>query len=160
MGYTTEFEGAISVEPPLNEIEVSFLRDLAKTRRMSRGNGPLFVNYAGQGADADVRDYNTPHPSQPGLWLQWVASADGTKIGWGGGEKFYNAPEWMKYLIEKLFSAEAEGYVLRWGPVAGDVRLAGFTFNHVFNGEIMAYGEEPGDVWKLVVRDNKVEVER
>ena len=34
MGYTTDFEGAVTVVPPLNEHEIAYLRRFADTRRM------------------------------------------------------------------------------------------------------------------------------
>ena len=182
MGYTTEFTGEIRIEPPLNANEVSFLRDFNESRRMIRRNGPLFVKgsgYYGQGSDADVIDYNSASgedlsqwgwknqpedwreyyepDGQPGLWCQWTPSDDGTVLEWDGGEKFYNAPEWMTYLINKLLSPAAGDYLVQ--HVNEDERLRYFTFDHVLNGVIDAEGEEAGDVWKLVVTDNVVSVQ-
>ena len=36
MGYTTEFEGSVSISPPLNAHEISYLRKFAASRRMDR----------------------------------------------------------------------------------------------------------------------------
>src|SRR5690349_23867728 len=84
MGYTTYFNGSIDIVPPLNEDEISFLKDFATTRRMHRANGPLFVKgegHYGQGHGPDeIYDSNRPDPDQPGLWCQWVPSEDGTYI--------------------------------------------------------------------------------
>jgi len=160
MGYTTTFSGWIDINPALNAAEISFLKDLAHTRRMDRSNGPLFVRGEGDFGQGDgpdeVRAYNGPHESQPGLWLQWVPSDDGTMIEWDRGEKFYYAAEWMKYLIANLLSPTAIAYIDIHGPASGDERLEKFTCNHVLNGEISAEGEEPDDRWKLIVRDNDV----
>lgn len=70
MGYTTEFYGAVEVQPPLNEKEIEYLKKFADTRRMDRRNGPYFVEgsgFCGQGSDSDIYDYNRPPPGQPGL---------------------------------------------------------------------------------------------
>lgn len=61
MGYTTDFAGEITIEPPLNEHEISFLKDFNEHRRMSRHKGAYFVKGSGdfgQGADEDVIDHN------------------------------------------------------------------------------------------------------
>lgn len=155
MGYTTEFEGHVTIEPPLNEHEVSFLKDLAETRRMNRTRGPLFVKgtgYAGQGRDEDVIDFNSPHPDQPGLWCQWEPVDDGT-IEWNGAEKFYASEEWMGY-IAILLGRGGQSYVR--DHIDEDDRLQYFTNDHVLNGVIDAQGEEAADRWRLVVEDNVV----
>lgn len=152
MGYTTEFNGSITVTPPLNEHEVSFLKAFNTTRRMNRTNGPLFVEGTGpygQGHDPDVLDHNSPHPDQPGLWCQWEVTDDGTEIQWDGGEKFYYAPEWMEYLVKKLLSAEAKDYVA--AHRSEDARLAHFTCDHNFHGVIEAQGEDEDDRWVIEV---------
>lgn len=157
MGYTTDFMGSISVEPPLNESEISFLQDLSQTRRMGRVKGPLYVGgetAAGGGYSKDIHDYNEPPEDQPSLWLQWVPTEDGTAIEWDGNEKFYYSEEWMTYIIDNLFASSARDYVSRHHT--GDKRLNDFTFNHVFNGSIIAQGEDPSDRWKLIVTDNTV----
>lgn len=159
MGYDTTFDGSIRIEPPLNASEISFLTDFAESRRMHRTKGPLFVGgggFHGQDNEADVLNNNRPDPDQPGLWCQWVPTDDGTALEWDGGEKFYESPQWMKYIIEKLLAPSAQGYVAR--HVNEDPRLLHFTFNHVLNGEIEAQGEESNDRWWLVVKDNVVGV--
>lgn len=179
MGYTTDFEGEISIEPPLNDDEISFLTDFNNTRRMIRRKGPLFVGgsgFKGQGNDDDVIDHNrangeSPSPygssagdyeeyveanGQPGLWCQWMPSEDGEVLEWDGGEKFYNSPQWMKYIIDNLLSERARPYIDK--HIDEDPRLKNFTCNHVLNGEILAEGEDSDDVWKLVVEDNVVKV--
>lgn len=154
MGYTTDFEGAVKVEPPLNAFEISYLRQFNETRRMRRTKGPYFVGGAGfygQGPDEDIIDQNEPPTGQPGLWCRWRPSDDGTEIAWDLGEKFYYADEWMRYLID---------HFLRPGAFAAgsdvDERFAHFTFDHVVNGVIEAQGEHSDDVWRLVVRGNQV----
>lgn len=162
MGYTTEFEGSVTIEPALNDAEISFLHDLVETRRMNRTKGPLYVadtaNF-GQNKAEDIIDYNRSHPDQPGLWLKWDVNEEGTEISWTGDEKFYDSPEWMTYLINNLFSESARAYVEQNQIAAPDERFAQFSFDHVFNGEILAQGEDINDRWLLVVKDNVVTVE-
>lgn len=156
MGYTTHFEGSISVEPPLSQEEVSFLNRFSHSRRMHRKNGPYHIGSGsfGQDHEEDIIDYNTPPPGQPGLWCQWVSDWDGTAIEWDEGEKFYDATERMTYIID---------HFLRLNPIARlvdptVVDPADFSFlqGHTLNGEIHASGEEAGDLWMIEVKDNIV----
>jgi len=75
---------------------------------------------------------------QPGLWCQWEVEAEGEKLCWDGGEKFYNYVEWLKYLINHFFS--------KWGVM--------------LNGEVEWVGEDSKDQGKIVVKDNVVRVKR
>lgn len=156
MGYHTEFNGEIAVTPPLNADEVSFLKDLANTRRMNRTKGPLYISK--DTIESDVTDYNQSHPDQPGLWLCWEPSDDGTTIVWNGMEKFYNSAEWMKYLVEKLLTSSARTYVDQ--HMSEDPRLASFTCYHELTGTIDAQGEDPSDRWQLGVTQGMVTVRR
>jgi hypothetical protein len=73
---------------------------------------------------------------QPGLWLQWELSSDGTELGWDGNEKFYHYIEWLQYLIQHFFE--------KWG-----IKL---------NGEVVWQGEESNDFGKIIITDNFVEI--
>jgi len=137
MGYQTDFYGSICVEPPMDDVLVTFLTKFNKTRRMTRKNGPDYVDgtgFMGQGSDDDIINSNQPPEGQPSLWCQWVPFEDGTEIAWDQREKFYSAAEWMKYIIDRYIAPK--GYVC--------------------NGEIEAQGEDPYDRWRLVVEDNVV----
>jgi hypothetical protein len=156
MGYSTEFDGTVTVEPPLNHAERTYLEEFAGTRRMQRAKGPYFVGgngLRGQAQDDDVTDYNSPPAGQPGLWCQWVPTDDGTGIEWDGNEKFYNGGEWMQYIIDHFLAPEGEADC--WGQA----QFANFTFNHFVNGTIYASGEDPGDLWRIVVTDNVVDIQ-
>lgn len=158
MGYTTYFEGAVNIEPPLNEHEISYLKDFGSTRRMDRENGPYFVKGTGdfgQGRDPDIRDHNEPPEGQPGLWCQWEPTDDGKHIEWDGGEKFYNAEDWMAYIIDHFLNRDVSASV-REDMIRQDPRFEHFTFDHICNGVIDASGEYPDDLWRIVVEDNNV----
>jgi hypothetical protein len=43
MGYTTEFDGSVSISPPLNAHEIAYSRKFTASRRMGRALGPYFV---------------------------------------------------------------------------------------------------------------------
>lgn len=140
MGYTTTFDGEVTIDPPLNQEEIQFLTEFSQSRRMDRKEGPYELE------DRNVLNPNKPPEGQPGLWCQWIPTDDGKYIVWDGGEKFYNSVEWMQYLIDHFLKPNA---------IAKDT-LPFLQANHTLNGEIFAQGEEPDDVWKLVVTDNVV----
>lgn len=149
MGYHTEFDGQIKVEPPLSAKEVEYINAFCDTRRMDRENGPYFVG-SDNFHDPDVRDGNRPPAGQPSLWCNWCATEDGEFIEWSGAEKFYDSPEWMQYIIN---------HFLGQSPIAKDTnKHFDFLQGHTLNGVIDAEGEEQGDVWKLIVTDNQVTV--
>ncbi len=148
MGYTTDFDGSVSIEPPLNELEIRYINAFADTRRMKRDYGPYYVG--GDGGN-DVIDYNSPDASQPSLWCQWITNEEGTVIGWDGNEKFYYADKWMQYIIDHFIGKN---------PLAklNDPEHFDFLQGHTINGEIFADGEETDDNWKIEVVDGVVTV--
>jgi len=155
MGYTTEFWGKINIEPALNEKEVAYLLKFSDTRRMARGKGEYYVDgtgMAGQGRDPDIIEYNSPPPEQPGLWCQWIPTEDGKAIEWNETEKFYHSAEWMWYLIQNFLKPES------FAKIRFPKQFA-FLRGHTCNGDIEAQGEDSGDRWNLIVKDNEVFVE-
>jgi hypothetical protein len=161
VGYTTTFTGSVAVTPPLNEHEIAYLRRFESTRRMDRDRGPYYcgTGYAGQDIEPDVRDPNQPCSDQPGTWCHWTPTADGSAIEWDGGEKFYDAPKWMAYLIQTFLAPHARLSEELSAPVAGwyyAPEFEHFTFDHVLNGVIDAEGEDGDDVWQLLVTEGVV----
>jgi hypothetical protein len=149
MGYTTIFDGQISVEPPLNAQEISYLNKFARTRRMACEQGPYYVGCGGiHGQDHDdprILDYNTPPDGQPSLWCHWVPTEDGGAIEWNGAEKFHDADEWMQYLIDHFIGNSPHAKA-----------VLPFLQGHTLNGDIDACGDDPDDRWNLIVEDNCV----
>jgi hypothetical protein len=151
MGYSTDFYGKIEIDPPLSQEEIEFLTNFSETRRCERRKGPYFVGGTLNGNDEDVIDANKPPKGQPGLYCQWVPTEEGGAIEWDGNEKFYEAEQWMKYIIDHFLCLE---------PLARLVDEENFNFlvGHQCDGEIEAEGEDADDKWLLVVRDNEVYV--
>jgi len=162
MGYTTEFDGRVSVSPPLNRHEIVYLLKFAATRRMDRTRGPYFVDGSGpfgQGRDDDIQNFNQPPTGQPGLWCQWEPTEDGTAIRWNGEEKFYDSADWMTYVIDTFLKPGAVLASELASPEPGHhypEEFRHFTFDHELNGVIDARGEDDDDQWQLVVTRNTV----
>lgn len=72
------------------------------------------------------------HAGRPASFCQWVS--DGRTLKWDGNEKFYLYVEWLEYIIDN---------VLKPG-------------RYTLTGQLYAEGEEPGDLSKIVVKNNKV----
>lgn len=160
MGYTTNFSGYLTIDPPLNAETVEYINSFCNTRRMKRdvsklasldilGNmgkfgtneygtdGEFYVNddnNCGQTQDASVVEYNSPPSTQPGLWCQWEISEDGDTLMWSGGEKFYYYVEWLRYVINNFIA----------------------PMGSICDGDIMWQGEELDDVGMIRVVNNDV----
>lgn len=158
MGYTTEFSGHFTLDKKLLPEHAAYLRQFAHTRRMNRDlaiaatlpdpirtatdlpigqGGAYFVGGTGefgQNRDASVCEGNKPPPGQPGLWCEWVPTADDCGVKCDEGENFYNYVEWLVYLIEHFLKP--------WG--------------YTLNGEVEWQGEESGDMGKIAVAGNAV----
>jgi hypothetical protein len=138
MGYTTEFDGVIELDKPLTEGDKEFIQKFSNCRRMARKMCEYKYGIEGEwfcdNEELLVADHNKQPSTQPGLWCQWTPTGDGKGIEWDGGEKFYEADRWMKYLIDGFL--KPKGYKC--------------------NGTIQAQGEDMHDRWKLIVKNNKV----
>ena len=159
MGYHTEFWDSLSVEPPLNADEISYLTAFNDSRRMKRANGPLFVGGPsdyGHGPGTDVVDANEPPAGQPNLWVGWKPTEDGAQIVWDESENTYGTPQWIAFLVHRLLGPAARPYVD--AHAHEDPRLASFTCDHVLSGRIEAQGEEGDDRWGLSVDNGIVTV--
>lgn len=161
MGYSTFFNGSLSFNKPVTEELKNYINKFSRVRHMERNNdkikttfpdwkdkcykgnlgvdGSYFIGgkgFNGQDEDRSIVEYNYPPKGVPELWCQWIINDDGD-LEWDMGEKFYNYVEWLNYLITHFF--EPEGYIL--------------------NGEIEFQGEDETDFGKIVVVDNKVDVQ-
>ena len=141
MGYTTDFSGKFTLNKKLDDVTLTFLKDLAGTRRMARN---VDAKYGVEGEfyvkDDELHllhDCNTPPSTQPSLWCQWIPTEDGLGIEWDGGEKFYEYVEWLKYIIDKILAPK--GYVL--------------------NGRVHFQGEDSSDFGYIVAKDNVVTID-
>lgn len=157
MGFTTVFWGAVGIAPALNRRERSYLRRFAAIRRQRTSAGPYHAEPGGLLAwrrrRPEILDHDTPPEGQPNLWCQWVPARGGAELRWDGREKFYDAADWMRYLVD---------HFLRPGALAagaGDPRLAGFTFDHRCDGTVFALAAPESlavDAWRIEVADGVV----
>lgn len=156
MGYSTDFTGRIEIVPPLNQAEKNYLMKFSWTRHMKRQQGPYFVaaNMDCGQDETGVINHNEPHIPQPSLWCNFEPTEDGTAIVWNETEKTQYGKEWIQYLIDHFLKPNAKTANVK------SPHFADFTYDHVCNGELFAQGEDPKDIWKIVVKDNVVKVKK
>jgi len=152
VGYTTDFVGYVSVDPPLNRDECEYLSAFAQTRRWFRPEGPYVVldNPYADEPHEDINRYNRPWPEEPSLWCPWQPCLDGRDISWDGLEKPYAPVKWMRYLIHHFIKPNA---------LASKTDLpcfSGFTFDHTVNGTIVGCRRDTGRLFAIEVRGNRV----
>ena len=141
MAHRTEFTGRIEIDPPLNRHEIDFLVAFA---------GPA------SGPHRSPAD-GLPRRGRPLSWCQWVPTADGTALGWNGGDCFYFYTEWLAYLIDTFLSRRARLRRASRGPRATvPAGCTGFTFDHVLDGTVDVR-TPAGTLRRITVRDNRVE---
>ena len=85
MGYTTTFDGAFTITPPLTAAQVEEVQVFGEQRHDGAG---LMI---------------APGMEAPGIWCDWTPSADGAALAWSGAEKFYRYTEWLNALTERFF---------------------------------------------------------
>lgn len=156
MGYTTIFDGTFHLNKRLLDSEAIYLFEFSRTRRMKRNpailqsipdpartavglpvgeEGCYFVNEKwDEDSEVSVVNYNRPPKTQPGLWCQWIPTADGGGIQWSGTEKFYDYVEWLQYIINNFLQ----------------------PWDYVLNGEVNWQGEREEDIGTIVVASNLI----
>lgn len=145
MGYSTDFEGVIKIEPALNQEEITYLNAFFDTRHMQRTGGPYVIGES----EEDVTEYNQPPEEQPGLWCNLWINEEGTEMQWSQCEKTYDLGEWVAYVIEHFIKPDCIAKQRHPDECA-------FFTGHTCNGILEASGEEAGDIWGIIVQNNTV----
>jgi len=139
MRRTTDFVGEFDINLALSQLQIDYLIEFSRTRRMRRDaqiasnmSDSVRINVGlpigkeacyftgglgmhGQVNDVSIMDQNSSPLDQPGLWCQWIPSVDGISLKWNGVEKFYNYVEWLEYIIKH--------FLIPWDRVlSGQVR--------------------------------------
>jgi hypothetical protein len=178
MGYTTDFDGQLTLSKPLTKKQFDFLEKLKDTRRMKRDVSKLMETYKGKhGYPGRTADKNTPEEIY-GIEGEFFVHEDETT-----GVIDYNiAPGQVSFLDDS--SKAQPGLWLQWEVLEGDdendpqvlqwdggEKFYNYTewlqylidrfFNPwgiMLNGEIEWVGEDSSDRGKIVVKNNVMEV--
>lgn len=103
MGYSTDFDGSVTISPPLTEEQANQIQNFSQQRQGGAMN---------------------PYPGMPGIWCDWTVNDEGSSLFWNGSEKFYNYIEWLNYLIDNFFrpwGCSLNGNIYWQGEEVGDV---------------------------------------
>ena len=106
MGYTTTFYGKFKLSRKLTDEEFTIL-----------------INFSNASHN---------HIDHPNNRCSWAPSLDGKNFEWNGVEKFYNAIEWLEFVIDKFFEP--------W-----DILL---------NGDVKWKGEDENDKGIISIKDS------
>jgi hypothetical protein len=149
MGYTTIFTGDFKLDRPIPDNLFNYHKQFSRMRHTAKNNekleemgyGPAeHFGYEGEYAIANdspsiTIDSNRPPASQPGLWCHWIPGEDQQSILWDGVEKFYEATNWLAYLISHFYAPR--GFII--------------------NGIVNAQGEGSDDQYHIVVENNVIQ---
>jgi hypothetical protein len=121
MGYTTQFDGKVTVTPALSLDEYNKFKELSQRRH--------------------------DHPAAPSYYCQWEPSKNGTSFAWDGNEKFYGSEQWMALIVAALAAAghTCNGVINANGEERGDVWRLVVTNNVVTveQGTVSYVGAKP-----------------
>jgi len=127
MGYQTEFEGSLTIAPPLLPYTHQFLHDFRNNRHVKRRGmpsayGPEGMYYTwNMYDDSDpygdkIVDRNVPPEGLPDLFCWWKVNEEGTALFWNEVET-YHYQEWLEFLRDYL---KERGHIL-----SGNIRWQG-----------------------------------
>lgn len=133
MGYNTSFDGYIRLSVNNNDIDeiVNFL-----TKLISRSPRDLLKDYK-----SEIKKIGFTEDFQYSMYFDIFitknSDSDAILLKWDGSEKTYNMSEKIAFIIHMS--------LLKYTDIN-------------FSGHMTAYGEDSGDIWGILVKDNKVEV--
>lgn len=115
MGYTTEFQGVLTLTPALKMEQYAKLCALESDEFSS----------ANELKEAKVK--------APVGYCQWIPTKDGKGLEWNGGEKFYEYTEWLEYICSALdaWGVKANGTITWKGEDRNDIGTITVTDNKV-----------------------------
>lgn len=151
VGYSTQYLGHLTIEPPLNEHEVEWLRAYAACAGPGRGRDPYDIPMnprAGPTVHDDGRANMTDEALVPFGFCDFEPTVDGNALVWMESDKSNHAREWLPYLIDTFLRPGATA------ATSGREVFERFTFDHVVNGAMAAYRELDGRLFLHVVDDN------
>jgi len=175
MGYTTDFEGSLTLTPALNTEQSEYLNLLFSTRRMKRNVSKLMELYKGEHGNPFAKD-KTPEAIY-GREGEYFAMDDG-QSGQLHDDSIidYNVPPCQAGFMRDTMGAvpglwcgwciESDGSELMWDggeKFYNYVAWLKYIFKHFFNpwgikayGEIRWFGEDRDDMGEIKVKDNEV----
>lgn len=151
MGYNTDFDGEIKINPALPKDIANYIRDFSRVKHIKRdpevvpslndGKGLSYCFNGNPGPDGCYyigkdESLGTGEEELDGLslWCDFTVSQDGSEIMWNQSSRTIKALEWISFLINHFIA----------------------PFGHVCNGTIECCGDNFDDKWEICVENNEV----
>ena len=175
MGYTTDFEGSLTIKKPLTQKQTKYINALCQTRRMRRNVNKLMEIYKGKHGNPFAKD-KTDAQEVYGREGEFFAYDDG-RFGQDQCPSIidYNlSPGQCDFLRNSNvqpglwcgWCITEDGEELEWNggeKFYNYIAWLRYLINEFFipwgrklNGEILWYGEDREDIGKIVVENNEI----
>lgn len=154
MGFQTRYLGTLTIDPPLRQDEIAWLRAFELTSPSLRPEDPYYVPMNPRAEwdrwmNAPENRTGTSDRGRSRPQCDWAPSTSGTHLEWQRRDTSNRAVQEITYLIE---------HFLKPGALAskdGRRDFDTFTFDHEVNGVIAA---ERSDGWLYLIRVKANEV--
>jgi hypothetical protein len=170
MGYTTDFEGIVKINPPLNPLQVKFINEINRTRRMKRDSNKLMEIYKGEYGNpfATEKTAEAIYGNEGEFFVGRENDRDASILDYNmspGQSNFLGDSKgqpglWCQWEVSE------DGTTLRWDggeKFYNYVEWMEYLVNRLFkpwgvvlNGFIEWNGEDSSDKGKIKVKDNVV----
>ena len=177
MGYTTDFNGSLSIKRPLTKKQIEYITRLCDTRRMKRDVNVLMELYKGKHGNPFAKDKTNAHEVY-GHEGEYFAREDG-QSGQSNDNSIidYNCPPGQKGFAQGhvengqpglwcQWEVSEDGDSLEWNGGEKFYNYTGWLkyliknffgpWGRKLNGEIEWYGEDRTDMGKIIVKSNEV----
>ena len=177
MGYSTDFEGVLTFDKPLNKKQREYINRISGTRRMKRDVNKLMELYGGKYGNPFAKNKKDPAEVY-GHEGEFFARDDGN-MGQSDDASVleYNVPPGQKGFVQGEIDKGQPGLWCKWEISEDGTKLLWngmekfynytawlkYLIKQFFNpwgkklsGEIYWYGEDRDDIGKIVVRNNDV----
>lgn len=153
MGFNTEYLGQLTITPPLNPMEVQWLRGFADWGALGDGDAfSLPMNPRAELSAAFKRAGGALPSSRtiPHGVRDWVVCEHGGHLRWRRAEKSNDAVRAIGFLVGHYLGCQA------LAQQSGHPDFASFTFDHRLNGVIAGQRDDTDELFLLRVVDNDI----
>lgn len=144
MAYSIDYIGHISVFPPLNEAEFSFLTAFCEsTHELGMAKYDVSDNPRAPHPAGAVRALERPN-DLPGVFCPWLPSCTGRCfVIPNDGSDRRDAAVWLEFLIDHFLKPGAQA------SRSGIEEFASFAFDHRVDAVVAAHRSDSGALWLI-----------
>jgi hypothetical protein len=143
MAYSINYVGHISVTPPLNEAEFSYLTAFGETAHVA-GMGVYEVadNPRAPRPEGGIRLLERP-TDLPDVVCPWAPSCAGRCLIPDGRNDHRDAARWLQFLVDHFLKPGARA------SSSDNQEFAAFTFDHHLGAVVAAHRSDSGALWLI-----------